>query len=101
MTTDPHHQPRPAAASRPTITVAEDLMRLLPRGTHGPTMFIKPRKRRHALQNAGLAPGPATGLEPRGLNRRLDPTFGPLPLTTILYMRIARKPSLVLGGPAC
>jgi len=75
-----------------TITFAEDLMRLLPRGTHDPAMFIKPRELRAALQGAGLVPGPTTGLGPRGLNRRFDLTFGPLPLTAILYMGIARKP---------
>jgi 2-polyprenyl-6-hydroxyphenyl methylase/3-demethylubiquinone-9 3-methyltransferase len=76
-----------------TITVAEDLLRLLPRGTHDPAMFIKPRELRHAMQGAGLVPGPVTGLGPRGVNRRLDLTFGPLPLTAILYMGVARKPS--------
>jgi 2-polyprenyl-6-hydroxyphenyl methylase/3-demethylubiquinone-9 3-methyltransferase len=76
-----------------TITVAEDLLRLLPRGTHDPAMFIKPAELRGAMQGAGLVPGPITGLGPRGINRRLDLTFGPLPLTTILYMGLARKPA--------
>ena len=74
-----------------TITIAEDLLRLLPRGTHDPTMFIKPAELRRAMQNAGLVPGPITGLGPRGLNKRLDITFGALPTTAILYMGIARK----------
>jgi 2-polyprenyl-6-hydroxyphenyl methylase/3-demethylubiquinone-9 3-methyltransferase len=46
------------------------------------------------MQGAGLVPGPITGLGPRGINRRLDLTFGPLPLTAILYMGLARKPAL-------
>lgn len=75
-----------------TITVAEDVLRLLPRGTHDPAMFIKPAELRAAMQGAGLLPGPITGLGPRGINRRFDLTFGPLPLTAILYMGIARKP---------
>ena len=75
-----------------TITIAEDLLRLLPRGTHDPAMFIKPAELRAAMQVAGLVPGATTGLGPRGINRRLDLTFGPLPLTAILYMGIARKP---------
>ena len=74
-----------------TITFAEDLLRLLPRGTHDPAMFIKPDELRCAMEAAGLVPGPMTGLGPRGLNRRLDLTFGPLPLTMILYMGLARK----------
>lgn len=84
-----------------TITIAEDLLRVLPRGTHDPEMFIKPRELRHALNGAGLVPGPVTGLGPRGINRRLDLTFGPLPLTTILYMGIARKPVVTNGGSIC
>ncbi|MCC1481592.1 bifunctional 2-polyprenyl-6-hydroxyphenol methylase/3-demethylubiquinol 3-O-methyltransferase UbiG [Roseibaca sp. Y0-43] len=75
-----------------TITVAEDILRLLPRGTHDPDMFIKPAELRAAMQSAGLEPGRFTGLGPRGINPRLDLTFGPLPLTAILYMGSARKP---------
>lgn len=75
-----------------TITVAEDILRLLPRGTHDPELFIKPAELRQAMQAAGLQPGRFTGLGPRGLNRRLDLCFGPLPLTAILYMGAARKP---------
>jgi 2-polyprenyl-6-hydroxyphenyl methylase/3-demethylubiquinone-9 3-methyltransferase len=75
-----------------TITLAEDLLRLLPRGTHDPAMFIKPRELRAAMQAVGLLPGQFTGLGPRGVNGRLDLTFGPLPLTAILYMGTARKP---------
>lgn len=75
-----------------TITIAEDLLRLLPRGTHDPAMFIKPRELHAAMTDAGLVPGAITGLGPRGINRRFDLIFGPLPLTAILYMGIARKP---------
>jgi 2-polyprenyl-6-hydroxyphenyl methylase/3-demethylubiquinone-9 3-methyltransferase len=75
-----------------TITVAEDVLRLLPKGTHDPALFIKPRELHHAIQGAGLVPGPITGLGPCGVNRRLDLKFGPLPVTAILYMGIARKP---------
>jgi 2-polyprenyl-6-hydroxyphenyl methylase/3-demethylubiquinone-9 3-methyltransferase len=75
-----------------TITIAEDVLRLLPRGTHDPALDLKPREGRHAIKGAGLVPGPMTGLGPRGMNRRLDPTFGPLPLTAILYMGLALKP---------
>lgn len=77
-----------------TITIAENLLRLLPRGTHDPEMFIKPRELRLALEKAGLILGPSTGLGPRGINRRLDLTFGSLPLTLILYMGLARKPDI-------
>jgi 2-polyprenyl-6-hydroxyphenyl methylase/3-demethylubiquinone-9 3-methyltransferase len=76
-----------------SITIAEDMLRLLPRGTHDPAMFIKPKELRAAFQGVGLVPGPITGLGPRGFNRRLDLTFGPLPTTAVLYMGIACKPA--------
>jgi 2-polyprenyl-6-hydroxyphenyl methylase/3-demethylubiquinone-9 3-methyltransferase len=82
-----------------TITLAEDVLRLLPRGTHDPAMFIKPRELLSAMEGAGLVPGPMTGLGPRGVDRRFDLTFGPLPLTAILYMGLARKPAHA-GRPA-
>lgn len=75
-----------------TITVAEDLLRLLPRGTHDPALFIKPAELRRALEGAGLVAGPTKGLGPRGLNRRGDFTFGPVPTKSVIYMGAARKP---------
>lgn len=75
-----------------TITIAEDVLRLLPKGTHDPALFIRPAELRRAMTGAGLVPGPITGLGPRGVNRRLDLTFGPLPFTLILYIGLARKP---------
>ena len=75
-----------------TITLAEDLLCLLPRGMHDPASFIKPAELRAAMQGAGLEPGAFTGLGPRGINRRLDLTLGTLPLTAILNMGTARKP---------
>jgi 2-polyprenyl-6-hydroxyphenyl methylase/3-demethylubiquinone-9 3-methyltransferase len=84
-----------------TITMAEDVLRLLPRGTHDPAMFIRPRELRAAMEGAGLQPGPMTGLGPTGVDRRLDLTFGPLPLTAILYMGLARKPDPATGEAPC
>jgi 2-polyprenyl-6-hydroxyphenyl methylase / 3-demethylubiquinone-9 3-methyltransferase len=75
-----------------TITMAEDILRLLPRGTHDPAKFIRPGELHAAMQGAGLVPGPIKGLGPRRINRRFDLTFGPQPLTAILYMGTARKP---------
>ena len=40
-----------------TITVAEELLRLSPRGTHDPAKFIKPAELRTAMEGAGLTPG--------------------------------------------
>ncbi|WP_370401985.1 bifunctional 2-polyprenyl-6-hydroxyphenol methylase/3-demethylubiquinol 3-O-methyltransferase UbiG [Sulfitobacter sp. JB4-11] len=76
-----------------TITVAEDILGLLPKGTHDPAMFIKPHELSDALMQAGLQVGPTTGLGPRGINRRVDFVFGPLPLRSVIYMGVADKPS--------
>jgi 2-polyprenyl-6-hydroxyphenyl methylase / 3-demethylubiquinone-9 3-methyltransferase len=82
-----------------TITMAEDVLGLLPKGTHDPAMFIKPSELHTALIKAGLAPGNMTGFGPRGLNRRGDFTFGQLPSTAIIYMGTARKPRLRPKNP--
>ncbi|MEM1065734.1 MAG: bifunctional 2-polyprenyl-6-hydroxyphenol methylase/3-demethylubiquinol 3-O-methyltransferase UbiG [Pseudomonadota bacterium] len=83
---------RNALARLATITVAESILRLLPRGTHDPALFIKPGELADAIVRAGLKVGPSTGLGPRGLTRRGDFTFGPMPLKTVIYMGTARKP---------
>jgi len=75
-----------------TITMAEDVLGLLPKGTHDPAMFITPAELRSALARAGLTAGPQTGLGPRGLTRRRDFTFGPLPSKAIIYMGLADRP---------
>lgn len=75
-----------------TIAVAEDLLRLLPKGTHDPELFIKPRELAKGLSNAGLVVGPTKGLGPRGLTRRGDFTFGAVPMRSVIYMGVARKP---------
>lgn len=74
------------------ITMAEDVLGLLPKGTHDPEMFIKPAELRQALEGAGFEVSGFTGLGPRGMTRRGDFTFGRLPGTAIIYMGTARKP---------
>lgn len=84
---------RTALARLAVVTVAEDVIRLLPKGTHDPDMFIAPNDLRADLDAACFEPGPVTGLGPVGIDRRLDPTFGRLPgFTQIIYMGTARKP---------
>ena len=72
-----------------TITVAEDILKLLPKGTHDPDMFIKPDELRRHLVSARFEVGKFTGLGPRGLNKSGDFTFGRLPGTAIIYMGTA------------
>ncbi|MEM8825066.1 MAG: 3-demethylubiquinone-9 3-O-methyltransferase, partial [Pseudomonadota bacterium] len=71
---------------------AEDVLRILPKGTHDPDMFIKPQELTAEMTRAGLVPGPMTGLGPRGINGKGDFTFGRLPGRQIIYMGTARKP---------
>jgi 2-polyprenyl-6-hydroxyphenyl methylase/3-demethylubiquinone-9 3-methyltransferase len=74
-----------------TITVAEDILGLLPKGTHDPDMFIKPAELLAGLDAAGLKVGKVTGLGPRGINLRGDLIFGRLPLRAVIYMGSATK----------
>ncbi|MEM9667851.1 MAG: bifunctional 2-polyprenyl-6-hydroxyphenol methylase/3-demethylubiquinol 3-O-methyltransferase UbiG [Pseudomonadota bacterium] len=76
-------------ASLVAVTAAEDILGLLPKGTHDPKMFIKPAELRQHLVNSGFDVGKFTGLGPIGLNRRGDFIFGRLPSTTIIYMGTA------------
>ena len=76
-----------------TITIAEDILGLLPKGTHDPDMFIKPKELRHILEAENFDVGTFVGLGPRGVNRRLDPVFGRVPGTFIIYMGTARAPA--------
>jgi 2-polyprenyl-6-hydroxyphenyl methylase/3-demethylubiquinone-9 3-methyltransferase len=65
----------------------------LPRGTHDPQKFIRPAELEAALRARRFALGRLVGLGPRGLDRRLDFTFGRLPSLHIMYMGHARAPS--------
>jgi len=82
---------RNALARLAAITLAEDILKLLPRGTHDPDKFIKPTELGSAMRAAGFRLGPLTGLGPWGINRRGDMIFGQLPLKTVIYMGSAQK----------
>ena len=73
------------------ITAAEQILRILPRGTHDPALFVSPKTLRAKLDARGFDVLNITGLGPTGLNRRLDFTFGALPITWIQYMGVARR----------
>ncbi|SFQ36109.1 2-polyprenyl-6-hydroxyphenyl methylase / 3-demethylubiquinone-9 3-methyltransferase [Roseivivax halotolerans] len=75
------------------ITIAEDVVRILPKGTHDPEMFIRPEDLRAGFAAAGLTDLDMTGLGPRGISLRGDLTFGALPLKTVQYMGVAEKPA--------
>ncbi|WP_243144834.1 bifunctional 2-polyprenyl-6-hydroxyphenol methylase/3-demethylubiquinol 3-O-methyltransferase UbiG [Litoreibacter roseus] len=73
-----------------TITIAEDVLGLLPKGTHDPAMFIKPDELRGKLVAAGFSPDPFKGLGLVGLNKRGDFVFGQVPLKAVIYMGVAQ-----------
>jgi len=80
---------RTLAARLAVVTLAEDVLKLLPKGTHDPALFIRPAELKAAMKRAGLVPGLITGLGPRGIDRRGDFTFGTLPLKSVIYMGTA------------
>ena len=73
------------------VHIAEDLLRLVPKGTHDPLKFIKPEELSAKLTQLGFSVAPPVGLGPRGLDRRLDFIFGRLPTTSIMYMAHAQR----------
>ncbi|MEM9049852.1 MAG: bifunctional 2-polyprenyl-6-hydroxyphenol methylase/3-demethylubiquinol 3-O-methyltransferase UbiG [Pseudomonadota bacterium] len=74
-----------------TVTLAERLLGVLPRGTHDPAMFIRPAELRVQLAAQGLAPGPMTGFGPVWIGARGQLRFARLPGTAIMYMGAARR----------
>ncbi len=76
-------------ASLVIVRLGEDVLRLLPRGTHDPELFIKPQELRSLLQERGFVCQPFTGLGPCGVNRHGELRFGALPSTLLMYMGVA------------
>ena len=83
---------RTKIASLIYVTLGERLLRVVPRGAHDPIKFIRPSELRTKLLEHGFSGWELTGLGPRGLNRKLDVTFGSLPTTAFSYMGCAMKP---------
>lgn len=82
---------RTALASFVLVTMAERVLRLLPRGTHDPRLFITPRELSGRLVALGFVVEPFVGLGPVGLDRDFDFLFGLLPTLAILFMGQARS----------
>ena len=73
------------------VTMAEDVLGLLPKGAHDPALFIRPSELRARLVEAGFAPGKVTGFGPQWIDLKGRLRFGALPLTAIIYLGSARK----------
>ncbi|MEM9010774.1 MAG: bifunctional 2-polyprenyl-6-hydroxyphenol methylase/3-demethylubiquinol 3-O-methyltransferase UbiG [Pseudomonadota bacterium] len=75
------------------VTVAEDILGLLPKGTHDPALFIPPARLAEGLRARGFEVGKFRGLGPVGINRRGDFRFGLLPFTRVIYIGHAALPA--------
>jgi len=82
---------RNVLAKAAVIWGAENIIRLLPKGTHDPKMFITPGELRQDLKQRGFQRIEMAGLGPTGMTRRGDFTFGQVPGTLIQYMGVAQR----------
>ena len=82
---------RTPLAALAVVTIAERVLRLLPEGAHQSTGFIRPDELTTILQRQGFSVGRMTGLGPRGLDAKLDITFGRVPTKAILYLGHAHR----------
>jgi ubiquinone biosynthesis O-methyltransferase len=73
------------------VILGEIVLRLGPRGTHDPALFIRPEELRAKLEQHGFTVAERLGgIGPTGVNRRFDVVFGPWPTTAITYIGHAR-----------
>ena len=70
------------------IIGAEYILRLLPRGTHAWSKFVRPEEAAAGLYDAGLLPGPPTGMSYNPLTRRARLCRD----TSVNYLMYARRP---------
>ena len=73
------------------VRLLEDILRVMPKGMHDPSRFIRPSELKAELEGLGFQVAPMTGMGPVRVNRRLEPVFGLLPSTTIMYLGHAVK----------
>jgi ubiquinone biosynthesis O-methyltransferase len=73
------------------VVLGEMVLRLGPRGTHDPELFIRPEELKVSLERHKFTMlAPLAGIGPNGLDRRFDITFGRWPTTWITYIGCAR-----------
>lgn len=80
-----------ALASFVMVGLGERLLRLVPPGAHDPSMFVSPADLTTHLHANGFTVGRFAGFGPRGLDRRLILTFGPLPTVAVQYLGYAEE----------
>lgn len=77
-------------ASLSMVTVTENWLGLLPRGTHDPARFIRPAKLRSALASLGFEASAFSGFGPVGIGSNRILRFGWLPTKAVIYIGYAR-----------
>jgi 2-polyprenyl-6-hydroxyphenyl methylase/3-demethylubiquinone-9 3-methyltransferase len=73
------------------VRLLEDVLRVMPKGMHDPGRFIRPSELKAELEGLGFRVAPMIGMGPVRINRRLEPVFGLLPSTAIMYLGHAMK----------
>jgi 2-polyprenyl-6-hydroxyphenyl methylase/3-demethylubiquinone-9 3-methyltransferase len=81
---------RTALARFVLITLGEDLLGLIPRGTHLAEKFITPAELAGEMAARGLTLAVAEGVGPVGFGRK-GLTFGKLPARTVMYQALFTK----------
>jgi 2-polyprenyl-6-hydroxyphenyl methylase / 3-demethylubiquinone-9 3-methyltransferase len=73
------------------VFFAETVLRLLPKGTHDPALFIPPKHLQALLASRGFSDIHMSGFGPRGVDRKLDVTFGRMPTLSVMYIGYATR----------
>ncbi len=73
------------------VFMGEQVLRIVPKGTHDADKFIRPDELATLLGARGFSKPNFAGLGPVGFNRRFDPIFGRLPVQWIMYMGTTRR----------
>jgi 2-polyprenyl-6-hydroxyphenyl methylase/3-demethylubiquinone-9 3-methyltransferase len=73
------------------VRLAEDVLRLGPRGLHDPARFLRPEDLRSRLERAGFRDVSISGLGPVGVDREGIVRFGRWPVRWVQYVGLATR----------
>lgn len=73
------------------VMLTEDVLRMIPRGAHDPAKFIRPDEMKALLRHNGFAcVGEFAGMGIVSLDRHLEPAFGLIGSTRVMYLGFAQ-----------
>lgn len=81
------------------VTLGEDILGIVARGTHDPATFIRPGELDDELSRRGLGLVAREGVGPVGAGRR-GLTFGRSPTTAVMYHALFQRPSTMAAETA-